>query len=71
MGLSVHEPVLELSVCPVFTVPEIVGAAVLTGAEPGCTTAVCSELEGAEGPTASEAVTATRSVEPRSAVLTM
>ena len=52
---------LDDSVCPVLAVPDIVGAAVFVGAEPGPTTAVCSELAGVELPVAFDAVTATRS----------
>src|SRR5438034_11739165 len=60
-----HVPGSAVSVCPSWRVPEMVGAAVLTGASAEVTTAVCAESTLLD-PTLCDAVTVTRIVEPRS-----
>ena len=59
MGLLVHVPFCSLSVWPCSVVPEIVGAAVFTGAPGGTTAALAAEVAGLPEPPALLAVSCT------------
>ena len=58
MGLPLHEPLVVVSVCPCWAVPETVGNAVFTGGGSAAITAVCAKLAEADPPALTAVATA-------------